>query len=203
MHQILKTSACNLIKITITNFTISSFSKWQALVFVKLYFPFEGKAILTQYLFFSKKFGILFQPNFIQQPSLICMTHWGSGWCRWSSWSSSSSTSPRRPHDPILSLQLKCYFRRGTWVLGQAVPTHSAQKATCSGLWIWPYALVVSISAFFLYSVQVSSQRSIFRGLEGRMNVEKYLERKRGQDRSRWEVFRGPANKISHHPLKG
>ena len=25
--------------------------------------------------------------------------------------------------------------------------------------------------------------------IEGRMNVEKYLERKRGQDRSRWEVI--------------
>ena len=42
---------------------------------------------------------------------------------------------------------------------------------------------------FYKYRLKTHDPATITSIIEGRMNVEKYLERKRGQDRSRWEVI--------------
>ena len=50
--------------------------------------------------------------------------------------------------------------------------------------------IIMAVKKRICYKERLKTQdpATITSIIEGRMNVEKYLERKRGQDRSRWDV---------------
>ena len=49
--------------------------------------------------------------------------------------------------------------------------------------------MAVKKRIFYKNRLKTHDPATITSILEGRMNVEKYLERKRGQDRSRWDIM--------------
>ena len=65
----------------------------------------------------------------------------------------------------------------------------STQKTAKNNAAVKTIILALKKRIFYKEWLKTHDPATIKSIIEGRMNVEKYLERKRGQDRSRWDII--------------